>query len=314
MLLFCDLDGVLTDFLKAAHKLVPDWEHESYNIKWEIINSYGSDFWATLEWMPDGRVLWDYIAKHYPNTAFLTAIPRMPTARKGKLIWISSNLGPRFSQRAITCIRADKQKYAGPGRVLVDDHVKNIREWRMAGGIGVLHTGALSTILQLKALLPEKCSKSVYAQDRGQLLKVLGLCVKCGKTKSLPGKYKCHICCQRASKTEAGRRKKLAKKGLCIICGKRDVFPGLSRCLSCSEDTRLAQAKYVRNHPARARSQRKKKKQFYLDNGQCPICSAPMREWDDGHYKCITCRDGMHSPRGERSNIKGGKKYEIADL
>jgi len=35
---------------------------------------------------------------------------------------------------------------------LIDDHAGNIREFEAAGGIGVLHTDAYSTINQLKKI------------------------------------------------------------------------------------------------------------------------------------------------------------------
>ena len=34
--------------------------------------------------------------------------------------------------------------------ILIDDYMKNIREWEAAGGIGILHTDASSTINDLK--------------------------------------------------------------------------------------------------------------------------------------------------------------------
>ena len=36
--------------------------------------------------------------------------------------------------------------------VLIDDHAGNIREWEAAGGIGILHTDAASTINDLKKI------------------------------------------------------------------------------------------------------------------------------------------------------------------
>jgi hypothetical protein len=45
-----------------------------------------------------------------------------------------------------------KQEFASPNSILIDDREKNIEQWRNAGGIGVLHTDAASTIKQLKDL------------------------------------------------------------------------------------------------------------------------------------------------------------------
>jgi hypothetical protein len=37
-------------------------------------------------------------------------------------------------------------------QVLVDDRIKNVEAWRAAGGIGVLHTSAGDSLLQLSRL------------------------------------------------------------------------------------------------------------------------------------------------------------------
>jgi len=50
-------------------------------------------------------------------------------------------------------MRADKQKYATTGgkpNILIDDYIKNIKEWENAGGIGIHHLSPTQTIAQLK--------------------------------------------------------------------------------------------------------------------------------------------------------------------
>ena len=42
------------------------------------------------------------------------------------------------------------------GDILIDDYPSNIRAWEKAGGIGILHTDAQSTIQQLQTILSEK--------------------------------------------------------------------------------------------------------------------------------------------------------------
>jgi hypothetical protein len=54
-------------------------------------------------------------------------------------------------------MRADKMRFAKDGRdgrpnLLIDDHSKNIAQFGSAGGIGVLHKSASSTIKQLKEI------------------------------------------------------------------------------------------------------------------------------------------------------------------
>ena len=90
----------------------------------------------------------------------LTAAPREsrgPIAKRApedKIRWMKKNFRlPRSRMRVVK--RADKKQFAKDGRdkrpnVLIDDHEGNIREWEAAGGIGILHTDASSTINDLK--------------------------------------------------------------------------------------------------------------------------------------------------------------------
>jgi hypothetical protein len=44
----------------------------------------------------------------------------------------------------------NKQKYASPNHVLIDDREDIIKEWEKKGGIGILHTSTQNTIEWLK--------------------------------------------------------------------------------------------------------------------------------------------------------------------
>ena len=51
--------------------------------------------------------------------------------------------------------RAQKQAYAqtdGKPNVLIDDYIKNIKEWEDKGGIGIHHTAVPKTLNELKRL------------------------------------------------------------------------------------------------------------------------------------------------------------------
>ena len=45
-----------------------------------------------------------------------------------------------------------KARFAGPNKILIDDREDNIAAWKAAGGIGILHTDAFSTIAKLKEI------------------------------------------------------------------------------------------------------------------------------------------------------------------
>jgi hypothetical protein len=68
--------------------------------------------------------------------------------------WLSKNTSWKKS-RVNLVKRADKKKYAttdGKPNVLIDDYIKNIKEWEKKGGIGVHHTEVGKTLAELKRL------------------------------------------------------------------------------------------------------------------------------------------------------------------
>jgi hypothetical protein len=117
---------------------------------WKIIKNNMSH-WEQLPAMPGALQLWSFIAPYEP-----TILTGCPTSGKqqaidGKTIWKNRELGEHVP--IITCFSRDKPKHmANAGDILVDDMEKNITRWVEAGGIGILHTDASSTIAQLREL------------------------------------------------------------------------------------------------------------------------------------------------------------------
>lgn len=145
--IYCDLDGVLADFLGAAskvlgRKITPNLYKKLNNADWREIRKT-EDYWAELKFLSSGRKLWNRIRKHQPF--ILSALPVSNTewSEKGKRLWSASNLPSVPRNRLLLVQRKDKQKHAknasGQPNILIDDHPKNIREWEAAGGIGILH-------------------------------------------------------------------------------------------------------------------------------------------------------------------------------
>ena len=79
---------------------------------------------------------------------------RDPSSRNGKLKWLAKNTD--FKRRNILLVkRSQKQQYAKTGgkpNVLIDDYIKNIKEWESKGGIGVHHTSVGKSIGELNRL------------------------------------------------------------------------------------------------------------------------------------------------------------------
>ncbi len=69
--------------------------------------------------------------------------------RQGKRVWVKRELP---GTKLILRYASQKQEYASPTSILIDDRQKNIDQWEAAGGIGILHTSTANTIEQLKKL------------------------------------------------------------------------------------------------------------------------------------------------------------------
>jgi len=154
--IFLDMDGVLCDFIKGVKDTTgedftsPDLNQGAKGkIKAEIEKK--GDFWHNLAWHPGGAELFRYVKSSQPY--ILSAYANWDkNCKDGKNSWIKRHLMiPK--QRINLVKREDKQKYAvidGVANILIDDYIKNIREWEAAGGIGIHHTNSAKTINTLK--------------------------------------------------------------------------------------------------------------------------------------------------------------------
>ena len=151
--IYCDMDGVLADFQGAFNK---QFGGNFKDARWPELPE---DSFLNLPKMKDANRLWGFIKKHKPR--ILTATPREsrgPIAKRSgedKIIWMKVNFGVKRND-VYTVKRKDKKHFntAHDGRpnVLIDDHLGNIEEWRVGGGLGVHHTSADSSIKQLKSI------------------------------------------------------------------------------------------------------------------------------------------------------------------
>jgi len=159
-LIYCDMDGVLCDFISSANKATGlNWAGMRKHQDWDTIRDT-QNFWANLGWETGGKKLWRYIKKYNPSILSATVNQQKdPNCAPGKMRWLSKNLRLNNSARINLVRRAQKQDYAKVNRggkieaaVLIDDFPKNIREWTAKGGIGILHTNTSTTISALKRL------------------------------------------------------------------------------------------------------------------------------------------------------------------
>ena len=153
MIIYCDMDGVLCDFERqwARTNKLPFSKFQTLNIhdRWEKVRQHGS-FWETIPWKGDGRTLWNYIKKH--DVRILSAYSSSdPNCMAGKRKWLSKNVS--ISNAKIHLVtRSQKQIYSKKNTILIDDYIRNIKEFNAKGGIGIRHKTASLTISELKKL------------------------------------------------------------------------------------------------------------------------------------------------------------------
>jgi hypothetical protein len=169
--IFCDMDGVLVDFDEGYKELTgvttQHADSQGKNEFWSLFRDSLKNkdisersYWANLDWMPDGKQLWDYIKGYNPYV--LTApsvnfdIPfeerykvENNESMQGKTEWVQRlpNMRKIYFRSA-----ARKADFAGPNKILIDDRKDTIDSWNANGGIGILHTSTANTIKQLQEL------------------------------------------------------------------------------------------------------------------------------------------------------------------
>ncbi|MFW6046461.1 MAG: hypothetical protein ACOCP4_01575 [Candidatus Woesearchaeota archaeon] len=164
---YCDMDGVLVDFLKGANRVTKenglgdnwlDVINDDNELAWKIINKEGEGFWANLDWLENGRKLWANI--NYYSPVILSAYPYSTENVQvkidgimGKKEWIKKHIGEEYSRTAIICAREDKNMFADENSILIDDMEKNIKEWKRFGGIGILYKSYEKTMEELNEIL-----------------------------------------------------------------------------------------------------------------------------------------------------------------
>ena len=156
--IYCDMDGVLADFMVASRKATgTTFTQDQSDKHWKTIRNT-KNFWANMPWMRDGKQLWNYIKKYNPHILSAYTIED-PNCKAGKNKWLRKELGYTQNFMINLVRRREKKDFAMKSSddkrqpaILIDDYPKNVDQFKAAGGIGILHTSASNTISQLKRL------------------------------------------------------------------------------------------------------------------------------------------------------------------
>jgi hypothetical protein len=158
--IYLDMDGVVADFDKRFTDLAgmgPREFEEKYgkNAFWDFIDEGDNKlvFWIGIPPMPDAQQLVDFVSNY--DYEMLTAPSLKKQSVMGKGLWMKNQTNKGlfpFKPKVNYKKAQNKKDLAAPNHILIDDREDNINSWIAAGGIGILHTSASSTINQLKKL------------------------------------------------------------------------------------------------------------------------------------------------------------------
>ena len=151
---YLDMDGVIADFDKRFTELAgmgPREYESSFGREkfWDFIdNKIGVKFWTGIEWMPEGKKLYNFVKQF--DHKLLSAPSRNDTSKIGKRMWVEKNTP---GTQLILAAAVNKQNYADKSNILIDDRESNIQQWKDAGGIGILFKSTDQVIDELKKIM-----------------------------------------------------------------------------------------------------------------------------------------------------------------
>lgn len=151
MKIFLDQDGVLANFVGGACKAhgLTCYDKPEHLGKFDMERLWGMsmqqfwaptnnfDFWFNLEKTPEADAIVELAidAVGVKNIAMLTSPSLDPDCVPAKRAWMEKY----YPQLAKTMIFSwGKGMIGGPGRILIDDRDRNIDDWYVAGGEGIL--------------------------------------------------------------------------------------------------------------------------------------------------------------------------------
>ena len=154
-IIYCDLDGVLCSFdggvERITNKPISYFDNDE-EVMWEEVEKYGLErFFIDLDWLPDGKQLWNYVISNFISVKILSAMGKRNEKNndvyRGKMVWLRRYI-PSLMESDIILVanKHKKQEYSRLGDIIIDDTKVVIDEWNNKGGIGILHKSTKETI------------------------------------------------------------------------------------------------------------------------------------------------------------------------
>lgn len=149
------MDGVISDFDRqfvSMFKISPN-KYKSINGKekfWKIITSKGIKYWSDMPAMKNYQKLISILNTTNIPIEILSAPSKDPASKQGKIEWLKKH-GITYKQNFVPAI--EKQNYATPNSLLIDDNEDNINQFISKGGFGILYKNYNQFINDLKPYL-----------------------------------------------------------------------------------------------------------------------------------------------------------------
>lgn len=155
--IYLDLDGVIADFTKRYRELYNcDPAHDDARKRFgqRFATFIQNKEFETLDLMPDANILLTHL-KNQPLPVEILSSTARPLNNalisSQKQVWLDKH-GINYPGNFVPG-KSLKYKFATPDSIIIDDTHSVIDDWNKAGGTGILHTDALTTISILDTLL-----------------------------------------------------------------------------------------------------------------------------------------------------------------
>ena len=155
--IYLDMDGVICDFNKRFTELIGHGPRESdarKNFAVDFPKVIDMNIFYDLDPMADMNQLIGYLNSTGLPVEILSSTARESTydaVSQQKARWLDKH--NIFYPRIFVPGKQHKAKYANENSVIIDDTFAVIDAWNKAGGIGILHTDALTSISKMSTLL-----------------------------------------------------------------------------------------------------------------------------------------------------------------
>ena len=153
-MIYVDMDGVIANFSKRYKErfgLSPEQTRSNKEFGGYFAKFIANGEFQTLEPMEDAFLLINHLNMIPVEKQILSSTAR-PDSHDAiapqKLEWLKTH-GINYKANLVPG-KSLKYKFATPDSIIIDDTKSVIDDWNKAGGIGILHTDAISTIAMLK--------------------------------------------------------------------------------------------------------------------------------------------------------------------